>query len=268
MKCKPGQPCDEDPDNWAPVKHLPATGGADQLFMRDVFYAASPANGYGVHGPGLDMDAESDACPRKCNGKKLTYRNMGVLLHASIQYDNTGTIIAGSSYDDIKYQIKLFTKPSTIFHVEVVQRGAGETHARTIHHLFGPRIMFDAEGKLGGLQWNHVVVQLTTSLAMFAVATTVVDLLMLYVLPNRHEYYGIKYETVGHGDEFGPLEGAYSTGAEAGEGTLPPGIYRTAAYSVVDPELPPGMQPNSPEQAPLLGAVHGGQDNSRAAHAL
>merc|ERR1719487_1549885 len=72
MKCKPGVDCLDvgaTEDDWAPIKHLPATGGADELFMRDIFYAATPHDGVGVHGPGLDMDETSDACPDKCEGK-------------------------------------------------------------------------------------------------------------------------------------------------------------------------------------------------------
>lgn len=42
MKCKAGHDCEtSSTEAWAPIKHLPATGGADQLFMRDIFYAAT-----------------------------------------------------------------------------------------------------------------------------------------------------------------------------------------------------------------------------------
>lgn len=254
MKCKPGHDCSEDPDAWMPIKHLPPTGGADQLFMRDVFYAATPAKGIGVHGPGLDMDAKSDACPRKCNGKDSTYRFMGLVLHVGIVYDNTGTVIKGSSPDNVKYQMKIFTKPSTIFHIQVVNRGT-EKNKRVIHHLYGPRVVFGIGGKLGQLQWNNVIIQLTTSLAMFALATTLVDLLMLYVLPKRDKYYHVKYDEVDdallrHSVREDHMVGMAGTESKADEvfhtkdPDFPPGMDR-----------PPGMQPRGAgEQSPLLGS--------------
>lgn len=245
MKCKPGQDCDSDPDSWMPIKHLPKTGGADQLFMRDILYAATPADQIGVHGPGLDMDAQSDACPRKCNERSYTYRFMGLVLHANIIYDNTGTLIEGSSATNVKYWIKIMTKPSTIFHVQVVQRGS-ELHKRTIHHLFGPRIVFDAGGKIGALSFSHVIIQLTTSLAMFAVATTMVDFLMCYLLPRRETYYDLKYTSVEEDlqPEAADLESKDSSYQVSTDPLYPPGMDR-----------PPGMQPKKTEEQPLLGVA-------------
>lgn len=75
--------------------------------------------------------------------------------------------------------------------VQVVQRGS-ESHDRTIHHLFGPRVVFNAGGKIGTLQWNYVLIQLTAALALFGVSTTFIDFIMCYLsskvppLPTRN----------------------------------------------------------------------------------
>jgi len=247
LKCNPGANCAEE-TSWTPIKHLPRTGSADELYMRDIFYAATPPDETGVHGPGLDMDQQSDACPRKCNNTLSTYRYMGVVLHATIIYDNTGTIIEGSSDKKIMYHVKIFTKPSTLFHVQVVHRGSTDKSRRTINHLYGPRVVFDVGGKVGSFQFNNVVVQLTTSLAMFAVATTLVDLLMLYALPKRDEYNRMKY--VEESDDIASTKSSnmqYS-GGESG-----------AVLITSDPQFPPGMTPppgmqRKNEEQPLLSA--------------
>jgi len=245
MKCKAGHDCEtSSTEAWAPIKHLPATGGADQLFMRDIFYAATPATGQGVHGPGIDMDAVSDACPRKCNNTMATYRFMGVVLHTTIIYDNTGLVIPGSSDTNIKYQMKIFVKPSTIFHVQVVQRGS-ESHDRTIHHLFGPRVVFNAGGKIGTLQWNYVLIQLTAALALFGVSTTFIDFIMCYLSSKADVFYSMKYRY------------EYEDATEAGQH----GHGLTSSSSIAkDPEYPPGMEPppgmqvRNTETRPLLEA--------------
>jgi len=254
LKCKPGADCEED-ESWMPIKHLPKTGSADELFMRDIFYAATPAGGIGVHGPGLDMEEQSDACPMKCAGEESTYRFMGVVIHAKIIYDNTGTLIEGSKSDAPKYWVKLYTKPSTIFHVEVVQKGS-ILDRRTIHHLYGPRVVFDVGGKVGQFRFNHVLVQLTTSLAMFTLATTMVDFLMIYVLGDHEKYYEMKYVEYNEHEQHGLLPAKSARREEDLEtkGYLDAGYERTE-----DPlhppgmTLPPGMQKAKGENQPLLG---------------
>merc|ERR1711959_197396 len=233
MKCNHGADCNL-PSSWASTKKLPKTGGADLLLMRDILYAATPHDLKGVKGPGMDLDMQSDACPRKCSGKPSTYRYMGLVLHATIVYDNTGTLIKGSSTNNIKYQYKFFVKPKTKFSVQVVQKGSNP-HKRTIHHLFGPRVVFDAGGKLGFFQFNSLVIQLTTSLAMFALATTIVDVLMLYVLPNREKYELFKYQDI-EGDA------KLLTKNHEGRATIPHAEVKDAAWPETDgPEFPPGM---------------------------
>jgi hypothetical protein len=40
-------------------------------------------------------------------------------------------------------------------------------------------------------------IQITTSLTLLAIATTVIDLLAIYIMPDRSAYYAAKYETTG-----------------------------------------------------------------------
>ena len=112
--------------------------------------------------------------------------------------------------------------------------------------------------QVGSFQFNNVVVQLTTSLAMFAVATTLVDLLMLYALPKRDEYNRMKY--VEESDDIASTKSSnmqYS-GGESG-----------AVLITSDPQFPPGMTPPPGMQAHCVsGSRAGGAKTKRLALSL
>jgi hypothetical protein len=248
MKCKAGKNCDNDPDHWEVIRELPK-GNTDssRMTLRDILYAVTPGTLKGVAGPGIDLDDMSDACPEKCGGKLSTYRFMGMMLHVELTYDNTGLVIPGSSGDDIKYTVKVFAKPKTIYDIEVVQR-ASDSNQRTIHHLFGVRMVFDAGGQVGQFQFTTAMLQLSTSFALFAFATILVDKTMLWILPclglNKDsagrslDYEQAKYATwPPSAEEVAELEKAY----QAQQGGV-----------VGGPERPPGMQA---ERQPLLSGA-------------
>lgn len=194
MKCRAGADC-SDRSSWDVYKKLPKSGGADIMLLSEILHAVTPPDAIGRDTAGFDLDAESDACPRKCHGANSTYRFMGAIFQALIEYDNTGTLIEGSDSENVKYQIKIYHLPHSLFQQQVVQKGSSN-QGRTIHYLFGPRIVFSVGGTVGKFQTNSLLLQLSTSIAMFAVATTLVDFLMLYILPNSDFYTHQKYEDV------------------------------------------------------------------------
>jgi len=255
MKCKAGMDCDDNPDHWEVVRTLPkGNKDSSKMTLRDILYVVTPGTtshvAKGVAGPGMDLDDMSDACPEKCGGKLSTYRFMGMMLHIELTYDNTGLVIPGSSEDDIKYTVKVFAKPKTIYDIEVVQR-ASDANKRTIHHLFGVRMVFDAGGQVGQFQFTTAMLQLSTSFALFAFATILVDKTMLWILPclgfnkdasgRNLDYEQAKYATWPPSAEevaqLEKLEKAYQT---------------QQGGTVGGPEKPPGMQS---ETQPLLSGA-------------
>jgi hypothetical protein len=232
LKCKAGQSCDSNPDNWRSLHKLTKRVG-DKITVKDLLYAATPANQKGVEGPGLELDRQSDACPEKCDGELSTYRFVGAILHIDLIYDNTGLIIKGSSSTNIKYEIKVFVKPKAVYNVEVVQRGAAATSMkRDVKQLSGIRIFFTVGGQLGEFKWNKALLQLSTSFAMFALATLVVDKAMIYVLPyiglnmKKNGNEDLDYETAKYTD-WPPKEDEETATASTGQPTeatslLPP----------------------------------------------
>jgi len=209
MKCKPGKEC-IDRDNWEIFRTLPRSKSGpwnhqkaveDQkdvaaLTMGDILYATTPSDGKGAKLAGLDLDSMSDACPDQCHGMAQTYRYMGMILQATIEYDNTGSIIKGSHPDHMMYAIKVYHIPQSVFNVEVVQRGAntgyGASH-RAVHSLHGPRILFQAGGVVGWFSWNQLLIELTTLMIHFTVAAFVVDYFMLHCLPDAESIASLKY---------------------------------------------------------------------------
>jgi len=92
--------------------------------------------------------------------------------------------------------------PDAVFDV------GGDT--RAVVKAFGPRIRVQITGQ--GRRWD--LMRLTTTLgaglALLGVATLVVDLLLLYVLPLKHTYQGLKYQMYGAEEEEGVTTGSAS----------------------------------------------------------
>lgn len=77
----------------------------------------------------------------------------------------------------------------------------GGAESRTVVKAFGPRIRVQITGQ--GRRWD--LMMLTTTLgagvALVGVATLVVDFLLLYILPRRETYQGLKFQTYGADEE-------------------------------------------------------------------
>jgi len=119
-----------------------------------------------------------------------TYRQTGATIILSINYDNfyewTGvgdityiyepTVIEDSSWK--------FYKP---FYDSYRQR-------RTTLNMHGISVEAVQGGTIKGFDFNNLLIQITTSLTLFAVATVIVDFVALYILPDKDVYEDYKYE--------------------------------------------------------------------------
>jgi hypothetical protein len=65
---------------------------------------------------------------------------------------------------------------------------------RTVFNRHGVRIFVIQNGRLGAVDATAMLLQLTTSLTLFAMANFMVDMLMLYVLPLKKVYSSYKYQ--------------------------------------------------------------------------
>lgn len=197
VKCKAGKKCRYDtPSDFDALASF--SDGNAVFTVAQLLASIVPTDHKGVDGAGVELDAKSAACPKKCisysNGQHLnsTNRWMGFTILLDVQYDNTGTLIYESSHSDVRYRLRAYIVPESVFRVEVPYYQSN--NAREVHHLHGLRIIVMAKGHLGQLSLNTVLIQLTTSLTLLALSTTLVDIVLLYFMKYKDYYRAIKYQ--------------------------------------------------------------------------
>jgi hypothetical protein len=212
MRCKEGQPCAyENFERYKEFIPNALNHGTVEMAVRELLHATVPMDRTGVSADvaGLDLDATSDACPTRCvdkaTGKHVlnSLRWMGSVMLVEIQYDNTGLLIPESSADNIMFNMYVWPIKGSVFHIEVpfVQQG----HAREIHSMHGLRFVTMIKGKLGLFSWATLMLQLSTSVAMIFVSTTIVDMILTKLMTNREYYKFVKYADAE--ESFAALEG-------------------------------------------------------------
>jgi P2X purinoceptor 4 len=72
---------------------------------------------------------------------------------------------------------------------------------RALVKASGPRIRVSITGVGRRFDLEQLTTVVGAGVALMGVATAVVDVLLLYVLPKRAKYFGLKYQTYGAGDE-------------------------------------------------------------------
>ena len=72
---------------------------------------------------------------------------------------------------------------------------------RALVKASGPRIRVSITGVGRRFDLEQLTTVVGAGVALMGIATAVVDVLLLYVLPKRAKYFGLKYQTYGAGDE-------------------------------------------------------------------
>jgi len=202
QRCLPGKDCGNYA-NFESVKEFNPSienGGDATMTVGEILDAVVPDShvGHKLGHAGLDLDHTSRACPGKCldaaTGKhKLdSIRYKGIVIMVEVQYDNTGLIIKESSQDNIKFNIRFWASHESTFGVEVPYAQAG--NQRLINHMYGIRLVTMTKGHFGMPTMHAVIIQLTTSIAMLLLSTTIMDILLTKFMLNRDYYKFVKYE--------------------------------------------------------------------------
>ena len=126
----------------------------------------------------VDLDSYSD---RENKGKKVSVRYQGQLILLELYYTNIGT-----RGDMISYQYRPIALPVD-FKAEEVIYNTFPTN-RTILNRHGIRLVVLESGQFGAFNFQALLIQLTTSLALLGVAHIVVDSLAKWVMPHRAKY--------------------------------------------------------------------------------
>ena len=133
-----------------------------------------------------DVDLDAIA-----NDDDETFRWDGIVLVVKISYTNKDKFFAPAKR--IKYSIEPTRIAGSSFKAEI-PREVNEPGKRTYENRHGIRILFSQSGTIGHFSFQAALVNLVSALALIAVATSVVDLLMLKVLPMKEEYNKAKFE--------------------------------------------------------------------------
>jgi hypothetical protein len=204
LRCKEGALCRyELINNFESVKTFEPTkanNGNAVVTVDEILSAVVPASHTGLPKAkkGLNLDEVNTGCPDKCvqysTGKHLLQSNRwtGFVIIFDIQYDNTGLLIPESGPNDVRFRLRAYAVPEATFRVEVPFLQSNNT--RVIHHLHGMRIVTMTKGNLGQFSWNTVLIQLTTSITLIFISTTIVDMIITRCMVNKDYYTAIKYQ--------------------------------------------------------------------------
>ncbi|KAJ3325268.1 cytochrome c oxidase subunit 1 [Blyttiomyces sp. JEL0837] len=127
-----------------------------------------------------------------------TLRGSGVVVSLLITYINRDSQISDIRRVSLKYRYLPAIVPNAEFKItEVLRNIDGSATILDRHGIF---VSFRQAGVVGEFSFMALLTNVVASLALLKIASTFVDLIMLYVLPRRKIYRDVKYE-VAEADE-------------------------------------------------------------------
>jgi len=147
----------------------------------DIFRVSTVLSASGIAN-GLDSIATSDCIE--------TSRSSGIVILMLITYDNT------HSYDtnNFEYSIRPYIFPRAEFKaVEVIY--LSDPDIRILRDRHGVRLLFVQTGVVGTFSFQALLLSFVSGLGLLAIATTVVDLIAVMIMPEKKFYSAYKYQT-------------------------------------------------------------------------
>ena len=138
---------------------------------------------------GLDLDSKSIG-----NGHSNRYN--GAVVIVTITYDNTHKfkgVVGNGTGSNIFYTYSIsYLEDATFKTVDAIYNPF--PNKRVVLNRHGIRIFVVQAGQLGQFDVTQLLPQLTTSLTLLAIASSVVDFFMMYIAPQRETYKQYKYQ--------------------------------------------------------------------------
>ncbi|KAJ3277611.1 cytochrome c oxidase subunit 1 [Borealophlyctis nickersoniae] len=181
--------CSGDDDTYLPSavfeeeykRTRPYGTGMDVVSVRDLLTSAACESGDMT----LDEASNHDGAVA---GE--TWRSSGLLISIPIRYLNKlGVTDTGS---EIRYRYIPAQVSGTEY--KVIETQNNPNGSITYLNRHGIRIVFEQTGELGHFDFMQLLTGLVTALALLKVSTTIVELLMLSVLPQKLLYQKAKFE--------------------------------------------------------------------------
>eukprot|EP00747_Dinoflagellata_sp_TGD_P207394 gnl/TRDRNA2_/TRDRNA2_80967_c0_seq1.p1 gnl/TRDRNA2_/TRDRNA2_80967_c0~~gnl/TRDRNA2_/TRDRNA2_80967_c0_seq1.p1 ORF type:complete len:592 (-),score=111.62 gnl/TRDRNA2_/TRDRNA2_80967_c0_seq1:257-2032(-) len=138
---------------------------------------------------GLDLD-------KSMNPEGVPIRLTGAVLEVQAYYKNTYAWYSTWGKEDVKYSYIMSERPIPETSQEIISDVQPEDYPRrrVVEVRNGILISFSVAGSFGFFNIVYLLVMLTTSLALLATATTVTDLIAVYLHPRKRNYFHLKYE--------------------------------------------------------------------------
>jgi hypothetical protein len=116
-----------------------------------------------------------------------TMRYDGIVLMIFIEYSNTETY----DLDDISYTYKPTLITNTEFKsVEPIEG----PYMRQVYNRHGIRMIFVQDGLLGKFDYQVTLLTFVSGLGLLAISTLIVDVIAIYLLPQKRVYGDYKYQ--------------------------------------------------------------------------
>jgi hypothetical protein len=182
------------------------TSDGSELFFNKLSKILSAGN--------IEIDKAGDL------GSSKTHRKEGVLLMLEVEYKNSrpwwGVY---PTYSDVMYVLRVKPVEASTYKETDITYKPNEENNRVVLTRYGIRMTALLIGQLGKFDMTTLLLQLTTSLSLIAVATVLVDYLAIYFLKDKKIYKAAKYEkTEAFGKDF--FASSSSTGIEEYEEPL------------------------------------------------
>ena len=175
----------------------------------DVLLQAATAGGMTLDDCNVLLDGKNDTDNSNETKKCQTYRDTGGTLLINIYWNDV------DSYHGIVEEPYYYYKPQFIVgstYKQFVQfYYTSYRYERTIVNAHGIKISVLLNGEFHSFNFKTLLVTITTSIGLLAVATFVLDSIMLYLLPEKNIYQQLKYDTNNRNNNEGNNENGNNT---------------------------------------------------------
>jgi len=162
--------------NGNTIKRLNSNGVSkvDKILLKDFLIAAN-----------VSLDEVSDAL----NAKERTFRQNGLILHVSIMYKNSEKMLYGVNIPEYTYHVRRVPYSDYRLKQEIpIANKDGNICERIIKKRYAVRIEFHQGGKIGQFSSANLVFQLVSVMGLLTLTATVIDVIALYIVPNKDNY--------------------------------------------------------------------------------
>jgi len=121
-----------------------------------------------------------------------TTRQRGTVLVVDIHYNNLKPWTFFTPQNPPEYEISVTSRPVEKYKYMQAIEGAGKS--RQLKVAYGTLVIVQSSGTIGVFRMIHMLIVLSTSMGLLAVASVMTDLLAIYVLPLKDEYSKAKYQ--------------------------------------------------------------------------